>query len=198
MIRRTFLILTLIAVGAIILFTRSHQPSKDSRTAGDGAPLQSGYYMTDASIVQTGPDGLPMYTMRADSIRQNPADETLRLRHLELDYRATTPDTALKRTWKLTARQGDMSHQDDASQAATRIDLSGNVELVGQPLSKHDPLVRLRTQRLSMDTQTEIVRTAEKVNFIWGDSELTGTGLTVDLKAETIKLESQVNGRLTQ
>lgn len=192
MTRRIFLILTLIAVAAVILFARRDRPDELPSTARAGQQPQPGYFMTDASVVQTGPDGLPMYRMHADRIQQNPADLTVRLENLRLNYRVAT-SRALAREWTLTAKQGDMP------QAATRIELAGDVEILGLPQvgAAGTPPATIRTSKLSVDMKANRVSTAEPVEIAWGEQRrLTAKGLQVDLKAQTVKLESKINAHL--
>ena len=190
MIRRTFLILALIAVGALMLFTRTQQMNRGADAARERDAPQPGYFMTDASLVQTGPDGLPMYRMRADRIQQNPETLTVRLRHLELDYRVTQPGAPAQQ-WTLTARQGDMP------QNASRIDLSGNVEIIGQPPGADAPPVRVRTQKLTIDTEANVASTADRIEILWGNRSASAVGLTADLRTHRIQLKSSVHARFT-
>jgi LPS export ABC transporter protein LptC len=53
----------------------------------------------------------------------------------------------------------------------------------------------VRTQRLTLDTSAQLARTAEPVTLGFGPYAIAATGLRADLKAETLRLESEVNGR---
>jgi LPS export ABC transporter protein LptC len=75
------------------------------------------------------------------------------------------------------------------------LDLVGDVVIVGKPQAETQSDAVVRTSRLSLDTETHIATTRERVDIDWGARRLTTTGLTADLKGERLKLESGVHGR---
>ncbi len=240
MIWRIFIIVALLAAAGATLLARREHPEQLLQTEEAPAP-EPGYFMTDARIVQTGPDGAPLYRMNAERIQQNPDDLTIRLQNLRLDYYPTenrptenrptenrptenrpaerqpagkrpagnssdsrrdgtqaegTSAAAAQQAnhWTLTARTGLMP------QDATQVELRDDVEIKGEPqLSAHAPApATLRTAKLSVDLQTQVARTQERVEILWGDRRLTAVGLTADLKAGRVKLESAVHGLFTR
>ncbi len=185
---RIFLIASLILVAALSLFARRDNPDELPVLKRAPEPPQPGYFMTDAQIVQTGEDGLPLYRMHANRIQQNPTDLTVALEDLRLTYRIG--ETTRVRDWTLTARNGLMP------QSATGIELQGEVEISGLMPPVGEEPVTLRTPSLSVDLQGNTVHTDAPVDILWGTrGRLKATGLTADLKTERVKLES-VSGRL--
>jgi LPS export ABC transporter protein LptC len=187
MTRRIFLIASLLLVAALSLFARREHPDTLPGMRRAPEPLQPGYFMVDARVVQTGADGMPLYRMRADRIQQNPADLTIILEKLHLTYRVGTQAQA--RDWTLTAGSGLMP------QNATGIELQDGVEVSGLPQPGSAGPALIRTPALSVDLQSSRVRTDQAVEILWTAGRLTGVGLTADLKTEQVKLESSVHGR---
>jgi lipopolysaccharide export system protein LptC len=53
----------------------------------------------------------------------------------------------------------------------------------------------LRSPSLSLDTAAEVATTRDEVELDFGRHVLRARGLRADLKGETLRLESSVNGR---
>jgi LPS export ABC transporter protein LptC len=197
MMQRISLIAILVLVAALSLFSRRDRPDELPTMAQEPPPSQPGYFMVGANIVQTGPDGLPLYRMRAERIQQDPQRLTVELQDLDLDYKVTRDDTEPTH-WTLTAKTGVMP------QDATRIELRDEVEIKGQPRlgasapSKPVTPAIIRTSNLLVDLKSHTARTRERVDILWGERRLSAVGLTADLKAERVKLESAIHGRLVR
>lgn len=189
---RFFILSILLVVAALTLLARRERPDT-LPTFTSQQPLQPGYFMTDATVTQTGPDGLPLYRMTAQRIQQNPADQSIDLENPRFAYSAEEQNE-----WTLTADTGHVPSID-----ARTIDLRGNVRIVGRtlPAATDDastPTALVRTPSLKIDAVTGTANTADRVDFFWGNRQISATGLTADLKAERLKLHSSVHGRLTQ
>ena len=63
----------------------------------------------------------------------------------------------------------------------------------GQPADT-GVLAELRTARLTLDTDAERASTRDPVTLAFGRHEMRANGLQADLKAGTLRLESDVNG----
>jgi len=140
-----------------------------------------GYYVTQATLTEFGPDGAPRVVLQAESIEQRLSDQSVLLSDLKLDY-----TTAKAGQWQVTADRGRMPA------AATSLLLSGDVQLTGD--QAHGGAV-IRTDQLSYDTGTSVIQTAEPVSVKVGAHWLEGRGLRVVLNDGTLRLESNVNGR---
>ena len=140
-----------------------------------------GYYVTQATLTEFGPDGAPRVVLQAESIEQRLSDQSVLLSDLKLDY-----TTAKAGQWQVTADRGRMPA------AATSLLLSGDVQLTGD--QAHGGAV-IRTDQLAYDTGTSVIQTAEPVSVKVGAHWLEGRGLRVVLNDGTLRLESNVNGR---
>lgn len=141
-----------------------------------------GYYVNDAVLTETGVDGRPRIVVQAGTIEQQVADRSVILSRLELDYR-----TEAAGTWKVTADRGRMP----ADQ--TSLQLEGNVTVRGG--EPGGPVAIIRSEQLAYDTGASVIQTPDPVTVVFGQHELNGRGLRVDLNARTLRLESNVNGR---
>jgi LPS export ABC transporter protein LptC len=74
------------------------------------------------------------------------------------------------------------------------LELSGNVVLSG--IRDRKPReATVRTEQLSFDTAAEVVRSAVPVRVEFGRHTLEATGFVANMKRETLRLESRVNGQ---
>ncbi len=182
MIWRIFIVCALVVVAVVSLFNRDRKPASDE-TKIPSEPAQPGYYMKGARITETGEDGMPRYRVEAERIQQDPADNSIQLEELTLTYRA--PET---RDWTVTAARGFVPPD------SRILNLAGNVRIVGQPAPDTPPAV-VRTERLTLDTESNVASTRDRVDIEWGNRRLSTMGLVADLKAERLQLESAVHGR---
>jgi LPS export ABC transporter protein LptC len=154
----------------------------DQVPAETAAPVRPGYYLRDATVTETDATGAPRMKLHADRITQNPADDSIALDQVTLNYQS---DAATR--WLLTANQGHVA-------AGSRtIQLTSAVYI--KPLDPASNPVELRTEALSIDTGNNIATAPGKVNIQMDQQHLTATGLKYDLKRQTLKLQSQVHGQ---
>jgi len=179
---RIFIACALVLVAVVSLFNKQRQPAGDATTA-PVEPPQPGYYMKRARITEMSPDGVPLYRVEAERIEQDPADAGIRLEQLILTYR--TPES---RDWTLTAARGFVPPD------SRTLNLAGNVRIVGQPVAEMQPAV-VHTERLTIDTESNVASTRDRVDIEWGNRRLSTMGLVADFKAERLRLESAVHGR---
>lgn len=142
---------------------------------------QRGYFMSNATLTEMGADGRPRIVVRADTIEQQLADQSVDLSNLELDYR--TKDFG---AWRVTALSGHMPANRES------IELSGSVKIAGEQSGKD---ATIQTERVSYDIDRGIVQTRDPVTVHFGSHELKARGLHAELNAGTLQLESDVNGR---
>jgi LPS export ABC transporter protein LptC len=182
--QRAITIAALLAGGAMLFAVLVGR--EDDATEATAAADQRGYYLTDATLTETGSDGRPRVVVRARSIEQQLADESVHLAQIALDY--STPQQG---QWHVTADRGRLP-RDRGS-----LLLAGNVRLAGTPTGEVDQPAVVRTDELTYDTQANIVQTSAPVTVQFGPHELLGRGLRVGLNEGNLRLESNVHGRFT-
>jgi LPS export ABC transporter protein LptC len=170
-----------VAGGALLLKMLAGSP--DDATESTTAADERGYYLNDAKLTELGADGRPRVVVRAKSIEQQLADQSVRLAQLELDY-----TTQKQGEWHVTADRGRMPSDHGSLQ------LEGNVLVVGAAERSEGKAV-IRTDELAYDTRTNVVQTAAAVTVDFGPHQLRGRGMRVGLNQGTLRLESNVNGQ---
>lgn len=160
----------------------NNEQSGPAAAATPGRSPDPGYSAEDAVLIETGTDGLPMYTLRASTIQQRPASEVTVLDNVSLEFR----DPA-GRVWNARANQGLVSG------GTSEVELSGAVSLSGLMPSDQRP-VSITTDTLTVDTRTEIVTTDGPVVLDWNGQQLSARGLVAHLKEERVQLEADVHG----
>jgi LPS export ABC transporter protein LptC len=181
LIRRIVTMVAVVAGGALLLKMLAGSP--DDATESAVAADERGYYLNDAKLTELGADGRPRVVVRAKSIEQQLADQSVRLAQLELDY--TTQEQG---EWHVTADRGRMPSDHGSLQ------LEGNVLVVGEAERSAGKAV-IRTDELAYDTRTNVVQTAAAVTVDFGPHQLRGRGMRVGLNQGTLRLESNVNGQ---
>ena len=134
-------------------------------------------------------------------IRQQTETGVIELEKLHMNYHpgaqallaGESPPSAAAaaEVWHLTSDRGEVRADGDD------VLLSGNVQVTGPAPGNGEPLA-LTTSELRINTPTEFIETRAPVRLRWSGHELDARGLQADLKAGTLRLESEVNGRFTQ
>jgi len=181
MIFRIFTTLMLIAVVAGSMWLGGQQRETVVPVVVDGSSADLGYSARKAILVETGPDGLPIYVMNADVIHQRPADG-VDFEQVQMTFRDEEG-----RSWNARADHGELG-QDSA-----QIELTGAVRVDGILPGTSDA-AWLTTEKLDVDTRTEQVSTAEPVTLDWAGRQLKSRGLTANLKDRHLQLKSSVHG----
>jgi len=184
------LLATVVVVGLLTLL------GQGPAVPGLGTPAPEevaapGYAAEDALLVQTDADGNPVYRLKARGLEQASGSETLHAQELTVDYVPPAGSAAATKAgmpWTLTAREGELPG------GTLTMKLSGDVRLRGQPEGWRTPL-RFETQALDFDIERQVATTRAPVNFYAGSRRLSARGLSADLKAGTLRLESSVHGR---
>jgi LPS export ABC transporter protein LptC len=177
-------VVALIVVGIIVgtILLGRQQRGSSTTTPVQAADEVAGYAARDAVLVETGADGLPVYTLNADLIRQRPNDGRVQLDVVRISYRTSDGNE-----WKVRADSGQI--RDDGAQ----IELYGHVRVEGLLPGSEEP-AEIHTSILTLDTKAELVRTTAPVMLKWGARQLEASGLEADLKTRSVKLESRVHG----
>ena len=181
LIQRIVTMVAVVAGGALLFNMLAGRP--DDATESAAAAEERGYYLNDARLTELGADGRPRVVVRAKSIEQQLADQSVHLAQLELDY-----STQQQGEWHVTADRGRMPSDHESLQ------LEGNVLVVGAAERSKGKAV-IRTDELTYDTRTNVVQTAAPVTVDFGPHQLHGRGLRVGLNQGTLRLESNVNGQ---
>jgi LPS export ABC transporter protein LptC len=183
--RRHVLIQRFVAVAASVAGLWSLYALLAGREGSDvelGEPkAERGYYLADSTMTELGPDGRPKIIVHAQAAEQRLADQSVDLTDIALDY-----PTRKYGTWHATARTGHMPPDRKS------IQLVGDVKLTS---TQEQGAAEIRTDRLSYDIDGGVVETADAVAVRFGPHVLNARGMRADLNAQTLKLESNVNGR---
>jgi len=164
----------------------------DSSTA---LPPDPGYAAKDAVVVETGFDGRERYRLNARVIHQQIDSSVIDLEGLDMDYHPGAQERVAgeaaaasgKEKWHLKSDRGQVRANGDDVQ------LDGNVVVNGQAPGSGDPIT-LSTETMRINTPTEFIETDAPVQLRWSGHQLDGVGMRADLKAGTLRLESQVHG----
>lgn len=200
------MILRALAAAAVIALLAIAWLALNGETSGPSVPATAtvsaespGYSARDAVLIETGADGLPMYTLRAAQMREQPASRVALLDQVAMQFRDT--DGQLWNGRADRARVVDQSSRNETpGGAAEGVDRAAQVELAGHValsglLPGNPAPIRISTDRLNVDTHSEIVRTADEVTIDWGAGQLQARGLTAWLREQRIQLGSHVRGQ---
>ena len=169
-----------IIVGSFFLGGEQHETTSTTTTL-DASTGELGYSAREATLVETGPDGLPLYTLNADVIRQHPGDG-VEFEQVQMSFRDNDGQT-----WKGRADHGKLATE------TGKVDLSGNVHVNGV-LPGSTAMAELTTEMLSVDTHEDIISTAGPVTVASPGRQLNATGLVATLKENHLVLQSNVHG----
>lgn len=183
MIYRIFAIVTVAAVfiGSLLLARQNGSPR--ATTVRQTVP-DSGYSARDAQLIQTGPAGLPLYTLNATTIRQLPDTDQVQLSQVSMSFRNGGEQ------WTATSDQGELLR------GANQIELLGHVRVSATIPGASGP-IRIATDALSFNSRTAVVSTTAPVTLTWSGQRLDALGLIADLKAHRLQLESSVHATVT-
>ena len=186
MIFRIFAALTIVAVIVASVLLAGQRGGAPISATVEQTGWDEGYSARNARLIQTGADGLPLYTLNAATIRQLPNEDAVQLTQVQMTFRDSngTP-------WSATAEHGTLQ------QAAGQVALSGNVHVSGTPPEAHAP-AQITTDALSVDLHSDLVSTRDPVTLLWAGAVLSSTGLVADLKDYRVDLESRVHGTFSK
>ena len=184
MIYRIFAVLTVAAViiGSLLLARQGRTPQAATVQRID---LGDGYSARDAQLIETGANGLPLYTVDAASIRQLPREDRVQLTQVRLAFQDPSGEH-----WSATAERGAIAHGTD------QVQLAGDVQVSAALQGSRSP-IQIRTHSLTFDSHTDQVSTADPVSLAWAGQTLNAIGLVVNLKAHRLQLESKVHAIVT-
>jgi len=175
----TLLALLALTVGMVLLSAPQHE----SPPAAAGAPAHDpGYSARQARLVQTGPDGRPLYTLDAAQIQQQPNAGTVELQQVKLGFRDASGNE-----WTARAARGELA------QGSGVVRLAGDVHVDGILPGSEDS-AEITTEHLAFDTNSQVVATRDPVTLVMSGRELNARGMVASLKERHVQLESAVHG----
>ncbi len=145
------------------------------------APVELGYYLKQATVIETGADGNTRLKLQAANITQNLKNDSINLQQVVVNYQSEdmTP-------WLLTADRGELPAN------SKQLHFYGNVFIKSQDASLQRP--EIRTSELLIDTEKYLASTNAQVVFMMDEHQLSSIGLKYDLKRQRLQLNSQVHG----
>jgi LPS export ABC transporter protein LptC len=179
--RRLLLLLALVALVAVVLKLTGDDSALSGYVARPSE--QTGYYLRDATVTEYGIDGKTRIEVAVRRATEDPLRKVIDLESVAVDYFPATDQR-----WHLTSQRGHMT------EGSRIVELQGDVTMTGARSSLPDPAI-VRTERLTLDTSAQLARTDAPVTLGFGPYAIAARGMRADLKAETLKLESEVNGR---
>ncbi len=180
--RREIFGLSALAVVAMLTWLWSRQGVDDGARVVPARLDAPGYYLRDAVIVGTGEDGSALYRIHAASAEELPEEQRLLLSDVTVEYQSE-----VNVPWVLTAAGGE------AFLDRTYLDFNGDVELTRSGEDDFRPMV-IRTVALRLEPESFEVHTESPVSLFIGGERLDAVGLSANLKAERLALESSVHG----
>jgi LPS export ABC transporter protein LptC len=181
---RVLAALLFIAVIAGSFWLGGEQRETTSTTTVEPSTADLGYSARNAVLIETGTDGLPMYTLNAEVVRQHPNDG-VEFEQVQMSFR-----DADGQIWKGRADRGELTTD------TGKVDLLGDVHVSGL-LPGSSEMADLTTEKLSVDTHENIISTPEPVTVNSIGRQLKSNGLVAMLKEHHLVLESSVRGTFT-
>lgn len=180
MIARLVLLAGFVALIAALVQWRvvEREPAPDEGQAG-----RPGYFLTGVDLEEFGTDGRLRIGLRSISATEDPESGIVRLAEVAVDYHAPAG-----RDWVLTSNEARVP------QGGQAIEFEGEVRLAGSP-GEEPGAAELHTPRLTLDTLGETAETQSPVELAFGPHRIRALGMRADLKAGTVRLESDVSGR---
>ena len=194
---RTLKYAAAIAVIAVAYFIGVRGTGEDDTDTANAIAPDPGYAARDAQLIETGYDGRERYRLNARVIRQRTESGVIELEELAMNYHvesggkvpgeSTSAAVVSADVWHLTSDRGEVRANGDD------VELTGNVRVVGPAPGSGEPL-SLTTESMRINTPTQFIETDALVKLRWSGHELNARGMKADLKAGTLRLESDGNG----
>ena len=180
--RRELFALGALTAIAMLTWLWSRQGIDDDDPVTVPGAAAPGYYLQGASILGTDEEGQALFRVQAASAEELPAQNRLLLSDVAVSYQSEA-----QVPWVLTATQGH------AFLDETYLDFSGEVELIRSEQPDSGPMM-IRTSSLRLEPETFDVHTDGPVSLYFGERRLDAIGLSANLKAERMALESDIHG----
>lgn len=155
----------------------------------DGLVANGGYTATGAELSATDENGQPRFTLKAGGIAQQQSTQPVQLTQVEVRF-----PSGRGQNWTLTASSGQISAS--GNDKPNIVDFAGDVRLLGQA-GTDGARLELLTATLRYDSSQQLATTRDRVTLQSGDRRLQARGMTANLTARRVRLESEVHGRFT-
>jgi LPS export ABC transporter protein LptC len=182
MIYRLAALAALLALIVGVVLLTAPPPESVARAAADQPLHDPGYSAVQARLIQTGGDGLPVYTLDAAHIQQQPNRGLIELQQVRLGFRDASGNQ-----WTARAARGELA------QGSGVVQLNGDVHVAGL-LPGTDEAAEITSEHLTVDTNAQVVTTQAPVRIVMSGRELEARGLVASLKERHVHLESAVHG----
>jgi LPS export ABC transporter protein LptC len=178
---RAILSLVMLLIGAIVSgFIVSGFWKEDIKPAR--AELSLAYYLNQAELTGTGPDGKMLFQVWTRRAAQSVGDSSIQMDEVRMVY---GPPTALP--WEINANTGRIPAD------ASVIELTGDVVATSATEGKNPTVIR--TQRLDVNPATRQANTTRKVTLEFDGRTVNATGMHANFETNELKLLSNVNGK---
>jgi len=147
-----------------------------------GVPQDPGYSAKKARLIQTGPDGQPVYTVDAAQVQQQPAQGTVDMQHVVLGFKDAAGDQ-----WTARSERGQLAQNSGIVQLEGSVHVTGIVPGTAEAAD-------IMTEHLAFDTNAQIVTTHDPVTLLMTGRKLDAQGMVANLKDGQVQLESAVHG----
>ena len=145
-------------------------------------PQRPGYYLAGVQLQEYGQDGRLRIGLESERADEDAATGSIGLTDVSVDYHAPAGQR-----WFLTADRARVPP------GGRLVEFEGAVSLTGTPAGQRQ-VAELRTDRLTLDTVAERAMTKSPVELAFGAHALQSRGMQADLKAGSLRLESDVHG----
>jgi len=182
MIYRLVAILAFIGllVGVVVLSGGERQGA--APVTVEGLPPDPGYAAKQAHLIQTGPDGLPQYTLDAAVVQQQPTTGIVDMQQVVFGFKDSAGDQ-----WTAVANHGELEQNSGVVRLEGAVHVSGTVPGTAEPAD-------ITTERLAFDTNAQLVTTKDPVTLVMSGRNLNAQGMVANLKERRVQLESAVHG----
>jgi len=171
-------LLAIALISTVLLMSVRDKPEEIAAPA----EIAIGYFLENATVSGTGEDGRVLYRISAESVIQSPADGSINLDRVQVNY-----DPAAEVPWNLRADTGRM-------RAGGKImELSGNV--VAASRDAGNPVATISTDHLEFDPGTDTATTDSAVVIDYAGSVIHAKGLRALLRQDRLELLADVRGR---
>lgn len=181
MIFRIFATALFIVIIAGSIWLGSQQREPTTPTTVESSSTDLGYSARRATLIETGPDGVPLYTVKADVIRER-SENDVDFVQVQMSFRDQGGQT-----WTARADQGELGQQ------TGKVELTGHVHVDGL-LPGSPEAADLATEKLFVDSRADLISTDEPVTLNWGGRQLSSHGMIAALTQRRLLLEASVHG----
>ena len=168
--------------GVVFMLAPGRQPPPVTRLRAE-----QGYYVKEARLTGTGTDGQILYTVTTRVAQQNPADGTVSMQEVAVNY---VPTAGIP--WDMRATHGQIPRDSNI------IQLSGDVLITstaGTAANQRQAPLTIQTDYLEFDPDTYIATTDRHVAIQRLRDTLYGRGMRVYLKQDRLQFNAEVRGR---